>query len=118
MTTAVHILTGDGGRVVITTVPYVYSSGTELCVPLPATASVCPSGPERVAALNAVARQVATEDPTRVTVIALGQHLSPGGQYDRTIDGVTVRAADGIHLSEPGGEWLTPWLIQRILAAG
>ena len=116
MATAVHILTSDGGRVVITTVPYVYSSGVERCVPRPATAAECPSEPERVAALNAVARQVAAENPTRVTLVDLSQHLSPNGQYDRTIDGVTVRAADGIHLSEPGGEWLTPWLVPRLLA--
>lgn len=118
MTTAVHILTSDGGRVVITTVPYVYSSGMERCVPLPSIATECPSETERVAALNAVARQVAAADPTRVTVIDLSQRLSLDGQYERTINGVTVRAADGVHLSEPGGEWLTPWLIPRLLAAG
>jgi hypothetical protein len=32
--------------------------------------------------------------------------MSPGGRYTRTIDGVTVRTADGVHLSEPGGEWI------------
>lgn len=116
MATAVRILTSDGGRVVITTVPYVYSSGVELCAPLPATMAECPNEPERVAALNAVARQVAAENPTRVTLVDLSQRLSPDGQYDQTVDGVTVRAADGFHLSEPGGEWLTPWLIPRLLA--
>ena len=117
MATAVNILTSDGGRVVITTVPYVYSLGTERCAPPPATGAECPSQPERVAALNTLARQVAAANPARVTLIDLSQRLSPDGQYDRTIDGVTVRAADGVHLSEPGGEWLTHWLIPRLLAA-
>ena len=31
---------------------------------------------------------------------------------------VTVRTADGLHLSEPGGEWLMPWIVPRLLAAG
>ena len=115
MATAVNILTRGGGRVAITTVPYVYQSGMEECVPLPATLAGCPSEPERVAAVNTVARQVAAADPTRVTLIDLSRHLSPDGTYDRAIDGVTVRAADGVHLSEPGGEWLTPWLVPRLL---
>jgi hypothetical protein len=118
MKAAVHILTSRGGHVAIATVPYVHSSGPELCVPLPATAAECPSEAERVAELNAVARQVAAADPTQVTLINLGQHLSPAGQYDRTIEGVTVRAADGVHLSEPGGQWLTPWLVPQLLADG
>ncbi len=117
METAVRILTSLGGRVAIATVPFVHSTGAERCVPAPATLPDCPTEPERVAALNAVARQVAAENPKRVTLVDLGQHLSPRGRYDRTVDGVTVRAADGVHLSEPGGEWLTPWLIPRLISA-
>ena len=117
MQTAVRILTSEGGRVAIATLPYVHSSGPNACAPAPATVVDCPTAPERVAALDAVARQVAAANPSRVTVINLGDHLSPGGRYDRTVDGVTVRAADGVHLSEPGGEWLTPWLVPRLLSA-
>jgi hypothetical protein len=119
MKTAVHILTSDGGRVAIATVPYIYwpSQDHEHCVPLPATVANCPTEPQRVAALNAIARQVAAADRSQVTLINLNQHLTPGGRYDRTVDGITVRAADGVHLSEPGGEWLTPWLVPRLLSA-
>jgi photosystem II stability/assembly factor-like uncharacterized protein len=116
--TAVRILTSEGGRVVIATVPYVHLLGVEKCVPYPATVAECPSQPRRVAALDTVARHVAAANPSRVTLIDLGQHLSPDNRYNRTIDGVTVRAADGVHLSEPGGEWLTPWLVPRLLSVG
>lgn len=117
VTTAVNILTADGGRVAITTVPYVHTSGPERCVPLPATATDCPTESERVNALNSIAYQVAKDNPQRVTVIDLGQKLSPKGRFTWTIDGVTVRAADGVHLSEPGGEWIGPWLFAHIVAA-
>jgi photosystem II stability/assembly factor-like uncharacterized protein len=114
---AVHILSKYGAHVVITTVPYVHSSAAEPCVPSPATVAACPSERTRVAALNAVAKKVAAGNPSRVTVVNLGGHLSSNGTYERRIDGVTVRASDGVHLSEPGGEWLTPWLLPRLLAA-
>jgi photosystem II stability/assembly factor-like uncharacterized protein len=117
VTTAVNILTADGGRVAITTVPYVHTSGPQRCVPLPATTKDCPTESERVNALNSIAYQEAKDDPHRVTVIDLSKKLSPAGRYARTIDGVTVRAADGVHLSEPGGEWIGSWLFAHIVAA-
>jgi hypothetical protein len=117
VTTAIRVLTADGGRVAITTMPYIRISGSERCDPGPATVRNCPTETERVTALDAVAREVAAEYPGRVTLIELGQRLSPGGRFTRAVDGVVVRAADGVHLSEPGGEWLTPWLVPRIISA-
>ena len=85
MQTAVRILTSKGGRVAITTVPYVHSSGPEACAPAPATVVDCPTAPERVAALDAVARQVAAANPTRVTVINLGNtYLLAAGSTERS----------------------------------
>lgn len=115
--TAIRVLTAYGGRVAITTMPYIRISGSERCDPVPATVRNCPTETERVTALDAIAREVAVEYPGRVTLIELGQRLSPGGRFTRTVDGVVVRAADGVHLSEPGGEWLTPWLVPRIISA-
>jgi hypothetical protein len=86
-------------------------------MPLPATTKDCPTESERVNALNSIAYQEAKDDPHRVTVIDLSKKLSPAGRYTRTIDGVTVRAADGVHLSEPGGEWIGSWLFAHIVAA-
>lgn len=117
ITTAVDLLSAGGGRVAITTVPVVRSSGPELCVPPPATVTGCPTGTQRVAALNQVARWVVGVLGGKVTLIELSHQLSPDGVFTNEVDGVVVRAADGVHLSEPGGEWLTPWLLPQLQQA-
>jgi photosystem II stability/assembly factor-like uncharacterized protein len=114
--TALQILTAAGGRVALTTVPEVRTSGPQRCQPLPATTTGCPTETARVEALNSVARQAVRQFPGRVAVIDLGRRLSPGGTFVSEVDGVVVRAADGVHVSEPGGEWLTPWLIPQLVA--
>ena len=114
---ALRILTAAGGRVAITTVPEVEATGAERCAPLPAAATECPGESERVAALNAAALQAAAPFAAVVTVIDLSRRLSPAGTFAGRVDGAVVRAADGVHLSMPGGEWLTPWLLPQLLAA-
>lgn len=114
---AVRILSANGGRVAIATMPQVETSGPEMCAPPPTVVPSCPTESQRVSALNAVAREVAREHPRRVTLIDLGQRLSPNGQFRSTADGVVIRAADGVHLSEPGGDWLAPWLLPLIVSA-
>ena len=115
--TGVAILSADGGRVAITTVPDVRTAGAELCVPPPPSSPGCPTAEQRVAALNAVARTVADSSSDRVTLIDLHGKLDPRDTFESTIDGVAVRAADGVHLSAPGGQWLTPWLLPKLIAA-
>ena len=114
---AMQILTAGGARVVIATVPSVLTAGPELCAPPPTAVPNCPTESERVQALDEVARQVAARSPGHVTVIDLGTHLSPQGQFSQAVDGVVIRAADGVHLSEPGGEWLASWLLPQLVAA-
>ncbi len=117
ITSAVHILSARGGRVAITTVPEVRSSGPELCVPPPAAVTSCPTSTQRVAALNQVARWVVGVLGGKVALIDLSHQLSPDGVFTNEVEGVVVRAADGVHLSEPGGEWLTPWLMPQLQQA-
>lgn len=114
--TAVRILTADGRRVAITTEAYT-DAGPEICVPPPAVVKNCPIESQRISALDAVAREIASANPRRVTLINLGQRLSPDGRYAQSVDGVVIRAADGVHISEPGGEWLTPWLVPLLKSA-
>ena len=52
--------------------------------------------------LDSTARQAAARFVGRVTVIDLGRRLSPDGTFVSEVGGVIVRAADGVHLSEPG----------------
>ncbi len=115
--TALGILSSQGGRVVVATAPYVLATGPELCAPPPTTVPNCPSESDRVHALDTVARQITNATQGKVSLIDLGGHLSPNNQFAPTIDGVVVRAADGVHLSEPGGEWLAAWLLPQVVAA-
>ena len=48
---------------------------------------------------------------SQVTVIDLNAMLDPGGTYTSTIGPVTVREADGAHISIPGGEYLAPKIL-------
>ena len=114
---AVRLLTSRGGHVVIGTVSAVRTDGPERCTPGSGPQPGCPSMARRVAALDAAAAAVAARYPARVSVVDLGGHLAPGDRFTRTIDGVVVRAADGVHLSQPGGEWLEPWLLPTLVAA-
>ena len=113
---AVGILISRGSPVVVSSVPYVMTTGPQVCIPLPATATNCPTEEQRVNALDRLANEVAAEHPGRVSVLDLGQRLSPKDHFTQTVDGVDVRAADGVHLSEPGGQWLAPWLIPQLIS--
>lgn len=114
---AIQVLGSEGARVVIATVPPVLTAGPELCAPPPTVVPNCPTESDRVEALDEVAGQVAARAPGHVTVIDLGEHLSPKGEFSQDVDGAVVRAADGVHLSEPGGEWLAPWLLPQLVTA-
>jgi peptidoglycan/LPS O-acetylase OafA/YrhL len=53
--------------------------------------------PERVAAYNALVRSVAAAHPGRVRVVDLYSMVCPGGQFHTRLDGLVVRAPDGVH---------------------
>ena len=46
-----------------------------------------------------------------MVVADLGARLDPHGRYTRTIDGVVVRFADGIHVTPAGAALVSPWLL-------
>ena len=74
--------------------------------------------PVRVTEFNAIVTSVARERSKVVTLIDLNKILDPRGHFQAVIDGVTVRWADGIHISQPGGEWLQPKILPAIAALG
>jgi hypothetical protein len=59
-----------------------------------------------------------TANPGDVTVIDLGGWVSPGGRYVTSVDGVTMRCADGVHFTVPGGEWVARRLLPEVAALG
>ena len=113
LTLAVQILSSRGARVLLTTSPYFQD------MPPPPGGGTWPSdNPARVDAVNSIIEAVAARFPGTVGVVTLNTELDPGGAFTSTIDGVTVRESDGIHISMAGGEWLAPWLLPQLEQAG
>ena len=74
--------------------------------------------PARVDRFNRILREAVARRPGRVTLFDLNRLVSPGGRYVRTIDGVEVRAADGIHFHPEGAGWLAAPLLRHLEAQG
>jgi peptidoglycan/LPS O-acetylase OafA/YrhL len=99
---AIGIFTKDGAKVMLFTTPYINTTEAP-------DGTVYPENlPSRADAYNALMRSVAARHPGVVSVYDLNKVLDPGGQYASTIDGITVRWSDGIHISDAGGQWLRP----------
>ena len=124
---AVQIGTSSGAHMVLLTAPC-YSSGEQ------------PNGtpwPEdsvaRLTAYNDLLYQMAAQYPSRVSVVDLNAIVCPGGTFHATLDGVTIRAPDGIHFPfyvfgaqaagpntaaqvEAFGKWIGPRLMPFLVA--
>ena len=93
--------------------------------------------PDRLAAYNGLLRKVVAANAHTATLVDLDRLVCPGGRYESAIDGVTVRAPDGVHfpfevtlanpqVADPDtlaqverfGGWIAPRLWPKILDAG
>jgi len=72
--------------------------------------------PARVDRFNALLRAAAARH-RGTTVFDLGALAEPVGHYTATIDGVTVRRADGIHFTEQGADLLAPAVMGALTRA-
>jgi peptidoglycan/LPS O-acetylase OafA/YrhL len=110
---AVRILSARGAKVVLFTMPYVDPS-TEAAngVPFPE------NSPGRVDAYNALLRTVASAHKGVATVVDLNRLLDPDGHYTPTVDGITVRSTDGIHISIAGGMFLRHSVLPTVANLG
>jgi peptidoglycan/LPS O-acetylase OafA/YrhL len=127
---AVDVGSSGGAAVLLFTAPC-YDSGEQFDgAPWPE------DQPDRLNAYNALVRQVVAVNPKRATLINLDGLVCPGGTFESQIDGVTVRAPDGVHFPysyDPGspntaldtlaqvsgfGAWIGARLWPSIVAAG
>jgi hypothetical protein len=106
------MITGRGVDVVLLTSPYF--RGEER----PDGERWSEDEPARVDRFNQILRGAVARYPGRVTVLDLNRLVSPGGRYVRTVDGVVVRAADGIHFDAVGADWLAGSLLPQLEARG
>jgi len=88
---AVQIGTASGAHMVLLTAPC-YSSGEQ-----PDGSPWPEDAPARVEAYNDQLYKVAAEFPSQASVVNLNAMMCPGGRFESVIDGVTVRAPDGVH---------------------
>jgi hypothetical protein len=92
----VEVLSSHGAHVVLFTMPYL-------------------DPPDET---NHLLAGVAARHPGTVTVVDLNRILEPSGHYQSAVDGVTVRWADGVHISKQGGEWLQARVLPTIAQLG
>ncbi|MGH9045608.1 MAG: acyltransferase family protein [Acidimicrobiales bacterium] len=88
---AVRIASSQGAHVDLLTAPC-YST-TSALLPGP----VVNDSPQRLAIYNTIVRKVAALTSARTTLINLDNLICSGGRYHEQLDGVTIRAPDGVH---------------------
>jgi peptidoglycan/LPS O-acetylase OafA/YrhL/lysophospholipase L1-like esterase len=107
---AVTTLSGSGARVVALTTPY-HVIGWPRQIRLERSSY----NPDWVNRWNNDLRAVATGNPLTVTIADLNRFLGPEGRWTDTVNGVTVREFDKMHLSAPGADLVGSWLAPQLL---
>jgi hypothetical protein len=106
----IGIITAQGAKAMLLTMPY-------MDPPEAPDGSTYPEDqPSRTDAYNALIRTVAAGHPGAVTIYDLNKALDPQGRFASTIDGITVRWSDGIHITRDGGMWLRPKIFPVVAA--
>lgn len=72
--------------------------------------------PDRVKKWNALLAKTVGQR-TGVRILDLNKKLCPEGVYTAKVDGIQVRS-DGVHLTDEGVKWLTPWLEKSLRSSG
>ncbi len=110
---AVDVFSAHGARVVLFTMPDIDAADEA-----PGSAAYPENSQIRVDEFNAIVRGVAAHRRSTVTLIDLNRKLDPHGSFQLAIDDVTVRWADGVHISRAGGVWLQPFILPTVGAVG
>jgi peptidoglycan/LPS O-acetylase OafA/YrhL len=106
---AVNEFSAGGAKVVLFTMPDIDAADEA-----PGSAAYPENDQSRVNEFNAIVASVAAHRRSTVTLIDLNRKLDPHGHFQLAIGGVTVRWADGVHISEAGGEWLQSFILPTV----
>ena len=127
---AVQVASAGGARVALLTAPCYHAGEQPDGAPWPSDSAA------RLTAYNDLVRQAAAASHGAASVVDLDALVCPGGTFRSTLDGVPVRAPDGVHFPyyavtdslapdpdtvtqvEQFGAWVAPRLWPEILAAG
>lgn len=107
---AVRIATSAGASAILMTAPC-YDAGEQ-----PDGQPWPTDGARRLDAYNRIVRDVVART-RRTSVFPLGSIVCPGGTFRRQIDGVAVRAPDGVHFTATAGAVLGPRIWPAVLEA-
>jgi peptidoglycan/LPS O-acetylase OafA/YrhL/lysophospholipase L1-like esterase len=107
---AVNILGENGAQVVFLTAPYYVLGWPEQIV-----VNRSHLNPAWIDRWNAFLRDTAATNPGNVTVLDLNKTLDPDGHWTDTVDGVTVRVSDRMHLTTQGADLAAQALMPQIL---
>ena len=113
MDQVVAVLSAHGAKVVLFTMPYIDPPQEA-----PDGSTYPENRQSRVDEYNQLLDRVAARHPGEVSVIDLNKLLDPAGHFQPVVDGVTVRWADGIHITRAGGQWLEPLILPTIAQLG
>ena len=95
--TAIQVLSAGGAKVLLMTTPCFEALEGADGSPYPF------DDPARVLAYNQLIRAAAARHPGVVSVYDLYAKACPAGKFTLTLDGVTIRDADGVHFTEASG---------------
>jgi lysophospholipase L1-like esterase len=109
---AVDIFSSRGARVVFLTAPY-YVMGW----PQQIVVNRSQYNPAWIDRWNGFLRDLAGANPGKVSVVDLNKVLDPAGRWTDTVDGVSVRISDRMHLSAAGADLAARDVVPQILAA-
>ena len=115
---AVSLGTANGQLMILMTAPCFDSGEQPSGQPWPEDSAI------RLADYNNILRKVAAEHPQTTEVYDFGSKVCPGGAFERVIDGITIREADGIHFpylnnsSIPTGQWLAAQVYPEAVRVG
>ena len=109
---AVNILGANGARVVFLTAPY-YVMGW----PQQIVVDRSQYNPAWIDRWNGFLRDTAADNRGKVSVVDLNKVLDPAGHWTDTVDGVTVRISDRMHLTVAGADLAANTVVPQILKA-
>jgi SGNH domain (fused to AT3 domains) len=72
--------------------------------------------PARVDRFNVLVRAAAARHPGETSVLDLAAAAEPDGRYTASLDGITMRRADGVHFTQGGADLLAPTVLTDLVA--
>jgi len=108
--TVVQTLTADGGRVAFLTAPCNDQALADAVSP----GRLAPDDASRVAQFNALLAGEVARHPGITELVPFSDLVCPGGQFQQTMNGRTLRTDDGVHMEPYAGQLFVSRLMPQV----